>query len=64
MLRAFECTVTVRFDDSDVIDRLIDEGSITEEDAETYKPTPQQLRDYAWFLIEQDEGEYGNLREV
>ena len=64
MLRVFECTATVRFDDSDVVDSLAAEGVITEEEAVDYEPTQEQLRAYAWSLIEQDDGEYGDVREV
>lgn len=56
-----ECTVTVRFDDDDVIEWLVDNEAITEEEAEAYTPTQEQIRDYAWELIEQDDGEYGSI---
>lgn len=56
-----ECTVTVRFDDDDVIEWLVDNEAITEEEAEAYAPTQEQIRDYAWELIEQDDGEYGSI---
>jgi hypothetical protein len=53
--------VTVRFDDDDVIGWLVDNEAITEEEAESYTPTQEQIRDYAWELIEQDDGEYGSI---
>lgn len=55
------CTVTVRFDDSDVVEWLIDNEVITEEEAETYTPTQEEIRDYAWELIDQNNGEYGSI---
>ena len=55
------CTVTVRFDDDDVVEWLVDNEIITEEEAETYTPTQEQIRDYAWELIDQDDGEYGSI---
>ena len=59
----FKCTVTVRFSNDDVIQDLLDNEAITEEEAETYTPTYDDLRDYAWSLIEQDDGEYDGLEE-
>lgn len=56
-----ECTVTVRFTDEDVVESLVDDGVITEKEAEGYTPTPDQLRDFAWSLIEKDDGEYGDV---
>lgn len=56
-----ECTVTVRFDDDDVIEWLVDNEVITEQEAEIYSPTQEQIRDYAWNLIERDDGEYGSI---
>jgi len=55
------CTVTVRFDDDDVVEWLVDNDEITEEEADTYTPTQEQVCDYAWDLIEQDDGEYGSI---
>ena len=56
-----ECTVTVRFTDEDVIEWLVNNGAIEEEDADTYSPTFEQMRDYAWERIEEDDGEYGSV---
>ena len=56
-----KCTVTVRFIEQDVIDSLLDDEQITEEEAETYKPTDDDIRDYAWMLIENDDGEYDGI---
>lgn len=56
-----ECVVTVRFDDDEVIDWLVYNERITEEEAKTYSPTYDEIRDYAWELIEQDDGEYGSI---
>ena len=58
MFHIFECTVRVRFDDEEVISDLVDNEVIDEEDAENYEPTSDDLRNYAWQLIENDEGEY------
>lgn len=58
MFHIFECTVRVRFDDEEVIWGLVDDEVISEEEADTYKPTSEDLRNYAWQLIENDEGEY------
>lgn len=59
MIHIAECTVTVRFTDEEVIEDLVDQEIITEEDAEHYTPSEDELRDYAWLLIENDDGEYG-----
>jgi hypothetical protein len=59
-----ECTVTVRFDKDDVVDWLVDNEEITEEYAETYTPTLEELQAYAWELIEQDDGEYGTITMI
>ena len=56
-----ECTVTVRFTEAEVIERLVDNGAINEDEAETYKPTFEQLQDYTWEQIENDGGEYGSI---
>lgn len=61
MMHTAECTVTVRFTDEEVIESLVDDEIITEEEAETYTPTDEQLRDYAWRLIDADDGEYGHV---
>lgn len=55
-----ECTVTVRFTEEEVIEWLVDNGVI-EDEAPTYTPTFEQLQDYAWELIESDNGEYGSV---
>lgn len=59
-----ECTVTVRFSKEDVIDDLLDNEEITEEEAENYEPTSDEIRAYAWTLIENDDGEYGSVEIV
>ena len=56
------CDVTVRFSDEDVIDNLIFNGEITEEESKNYEVTMSDVREYAWSLIEDDEGEYGDIR--
>ena len=56
-----DCTCSVRFDKSDVIEDLVDKEEITEEEADGYEPTNEQIRAYAWSLIENDEGEYGDV---
>lgn len=56
-----ECTVTVRFSKEDVIEDLLDNEMISEEDAENYEPTSDDIRAYAWSLIENDEGEYDSV---
>lgn len=63
MLHVFDCNVRVRFDDDDVIEWLMGEGEIDEEEAETYQPTYEDLKRYAWFLIECDDGEYDSPEE-
>ena len=56
-----EYTVTVRFTEEEVVEWLVDNGAIEEDEADTYKPTFEQLQDYAWERIEEDEGEYGSI---
>lgn len=56
-----ECTVRVRFSKSDVIESLVDAEIISEEKADQYEPTNEQICAYAWSLIENDEGEYGSV---
>lgn len=56
------CTVTVRFDDDDVVEWLVDNEEITDDDfADSYSPSRDEIERYAWELIEQDEGEYGSI---
>ena len=55
------CTVTVRFDDKDVIEWLVDNEEITEDDADSYSLSQDEIERYAWELIEQDDGEYGSI---
>ena len=55
------CEVTVRFDDDEVVEWLVDNEVITEEEAETYIPSYEEIRGYAWELIECDGGEYGSI---
>lgn len=61
MMHTCECTVTVRFDDADVIEWLVNNEMISEDEAATYSPTQEEICDYAWELIEQDDGEYGSI---
>ena len=56
-----KCTVTVRFSKEDVIEELLDKEEISEEDAENYEPTQNDIRAYAWSLIENDDGEYDDV---
>lgn len=48
---SYTCTVTVRFEDDDVIEWLIDNDVIDEDEADVYVLTQEQIRDYAWELI-------------
>ena len=56
-----ECTVTVRFSKEDLIEDLLNNEKISEEDAEDYEPTQDDIRAYAWSLIEDDGGEYDGV---
>lgn len=61
MMYFAECTVTVRFTEEEVIEWLVDNEAIDEDEADIYKPTFEQLQDYAWERIEEDDGEYGSI---
>lgn len=62
-MHIFNCTATVRFTDEDVIDNLLIYDVITGEEAQDYKPTREQLEEYAWCLLENDEAEYSTMEE-
>ena len=42
-----------------MIDDLLDNEEISEEEAKNYEQTSDDIRAYAWSLIENDDGEYG-----
>ena len=56
------CICTVRFSEKEVIDWLVECESISEEDAEDYVPTREEVEEYALGLVEDDMGEYEDLR--
>ena len=53
MFSHWQCIVRVGFDDEDVRDWL-DVG-------EDYQVTYEDRKNYAWYLIENDDGEYGSV---
>ena len=61
MLHICECAVTVRVTDEEVVQSLVDDEIISEEEAKRYTPTEDQIREYVWKRIEDDEGEYGHI---
>ena len=61
MLHVCNCNVQMRVTDEEVIQSLVDSEIITKEDAENYTPTKDQIREYAWKRIEDDEGKYGDV---
>ena len=61
---AYECTVTVRFSDEDVVEWLSGNGELSEEEEADYTPTEEQREEYAWYRIECDEGEYDSVIKV
>ena len=61
MLHICKCAVTVRVTDEEVAQSLVDDEIISEEEAKRYTPTEDQIREYVWKRIEDDEGEYGHI---
>ena len=55
----YECVVRVCFDDDDVIEWLVDDGRLSEENAENHRPSVEELRNYVYYLIENGDGDYG-----
>ena len=61
MLYYCDCNVRVLVTSEEIIADLVDNEIITEEESADYKPTKAQIQDYAWKLIEADEGTYGDI---
>ena len=63
MMHFFTCEITIRFDDKDVIEWLVDNEELDEDDAESHKPTYDELQRYAWDCVENENCEYGGCYE-
>ena len=63
MTHFFTCEITIRIDDRDVIEWLVDNEELNEDEAENYTPTYDELQRYAWECIENEDCEYGGCYE-
>lgn len=60
MWHTFTCEVKTSFKDDEVIEWLMGESDENEDiDWDNYKPTYSDLKNFAWYLIKNDECEYG-----
>ena len=60
----FKCEITIRFDDSEVIEWLVNNEEIGEDEAENYKPTDDECQRYAWYCVENEYCEYGGCEKA
>lgn len=63
MMHFFTCEITIRFDDKDVIEWLVDNEELDEDEAENHTPTYDELQRYAWECVENEDCEYGGCYE-
>lgn len=57
----YHCDVITRFYKEEVIEWLVCNGDIDEEFADTYEPTSDDLKCYAWYCIENEHCEYSDI---